>query len=317
MEIEFKEDWPKYTKNPSPIRKDILIQQPNNEKEMLTVCSYNILAKKYSDISLYKDYDPNLLDWNERKKKLKEQFEELMQTTDIFCFQEMDSFDELVEEGSLKSEYDSAFKKRTGTKKDGVCICWNKKRFNLLSKTEIEFNECRAIKRDRVGLIVELQSKKNKRVVVTVCNVHLDYKSQQVREKQVEYLLDKLKEKGHPSPQKTLIIAGDFNDIPNSNVYEMLLSFNLPSGVNDKKNSSNRKTSEKNLSSAYPSKTPHNELICTSFFLDNKQIDFIFYSHKNLALISLLEPYMTYSSLPDENMPSDHTCIKASFQFNN
>ena len=191
---------------------------------------------------------------------------------------------------------------------------------------EIEFNECKAIKRDRVGLIVELQSKKNKKSVITVSNVHLDYKSNQVRETQVLHLLKKLKEKGHPSSSKPLFLLGDFNSIPNSKTYDLIVNFS-DCQVDEKKNenkkdfnNNKKKNNNKNpvqpskfISSAYPSKTPHNELICTSFFQDNKHIDFIFHNSLISQVKSLLEPLMYYGSLPNDIHPSDHVPIKATF----
>ena len=97
-----------------------------NENELVTLCSYNILANCYCDISLYKDYDPSFLNWTERKKKLIEELENLSTQTDIFCLQEVDCFEEVVE-NALKRDYDSVFKKRTGLIK-------NKKNSNKIQK---------------------------------------------------------------------------------------------------------------------------------------------------------------------------------------
>ena len=255
----------------------------------------------------------------------------------LFSKQEVDQYQEIVADEF--SGYESIFKKRTGTKKDGLVIAFKRNKFSLIEKTEIEFNDCPTKKKDRVALIgnftsvisnfiknikhfaVDLQSTKTKKVI-TVVNTHLDYKNEDVRNKQLIYLLEKLKLKGHPSEKKPLIITGDFNDVPKSRVFDMIVHFSVQSKnkKSEKPKKSKKEESANNnlqfvMKSSYPSFTPFNEEICTSFFLENKQIDYIFFNHSCLEVISILEPVMIYHSLPDENNPSDHVPISCFLQF--
>lgn len=154
--------------------KDITLQrclfkraQSDRKNNQIRIASYNILADSllYDNIYLYsnnsklpKEKQPYYFEWEYRKELLLQQFvgprprtnaprifERLKFSNDqlvkpeLFCLQELDKYSEFAE--SLEDyNYDSIYKKRTGKRKDGCAIFYNKDIMKLLKYHVVEFN---------------------------------------------------------------------------------------------------------------------------------------------------------------------------------
>ncbi|CAL5206358.1 unnamed protein product [Lathyrus oleraceus] len=213
--------------------------------ERFKVLSYNILADYLAMDhwrKLYYHIPSYMLDWKWRKSKI---ISELgLWSADIMCFQEVDKFDELVEDLKFKG-YRGIWKMRTGNPVDGCAIFWRTSRCNLLYEESIEFNKLGL--RDNVAQICVLEfinqngslppSLTGSRKVV-VCNIHVLYNPNrgEIKLGQVRVLLDKAQAVSQLWNNSPIIICGDFNCTPKSPLYNFIAEQKLDlSGIDRNK----------------------------------------------------------------------------------
>ncbi|CAI8605878.1 unnamed protein product [Vicia faba] len=222
-----------------------LTPPPPHCAERFKVLSYNILADYLAMDhwkKLYYHVPPYMLNWQWRKSKI---ISELgLWSADIMCFQEVDKFDELVEDLKFKG-YRGIWKMRTGNPVDGCAIFWRTSRFNLLYEGCIEFNKLGL--RDNVAQICVLElvnqngslppSLTGSRKVV-VCNIHVLYNPNrgEIKLGQVRVLLDKAQAVSQLWNNSPIIICGDFNCTPKSPLYNFIAEQKLDlSGIDRNK----------------------------------------------------------------------------------
>uniref|UniRef100_A0A0D6R361 Endonuclease/exonuclease/phosphatase domain-containing protein n=1 Tax=Araucaria cunninghamii TaxID=56994 RepID=A0A0D6R361_ARACU len=234
------------------------VHSPEAYPDKFILLSYNILgddnALFHSD--LYCDIPPQLLDWSSRKRLICQELDTWK--PDIMCFQEVDHFDELIEDFGEKG-YSGIFKGRTGDAKDGCAIFWKKDRFSILQEESIEFNKYNL--RDNVAQLCVFELKNNlmadhadkrsrqveanslqvhnhwKRKRIVIGNIHVLYnpKRGDIKLGQVRLLLQEafaLSQKWEKAP---VVIAGDFNSTPQSALYQFLASSKLDLQAHDRK----------------------------------------------------------------------------------
>lgn len=100
---------------------------------IFTLMSYNILAQQHIDSqpSLYRDHNPNALQWEHRFDALKREIDEI--SPDILCLQEVQQNHLKYIANHFNSSYDTTlFKKRTGLQVDGCAIFFKKRLFDLI-----------------------------------------------------------------------------------------------------------------------------------------------------------------------------------------
>ncbi|XP_058724842.1 carbon catabolite repressor protein 4 homolog 6 isoform X2 [Vicia villosa] len=224
---------------------ELALTPPPPHCERFKVLSYNILADYLAMDhwkKLYYHVPPYMLNWQWRKSKI---ISELgLWSADIMCFQEVDRFDELVEDLKFKG-YRGIWKMRTGNPVDGCAIFWRTSRFNLLYEESIEYNKLGL--RDNVAQICVLElinqngslppSLTGSRKVV-VCNIHVLYNPNrgEIKLGQVRVLLDKAQAVSQLWNNSPIIICGDFNCTPKSPLYNFIAEQKLDlSGIDRNK----------------------------------------------------------------------------------
>ena len=240
---------------------------------------------------------------------LLKQFENFEKQPDVICLQECDSYHEFWKEELEKMGYNSIYKKKTSTKKDGVAICWKSSLFSLIESKEIELNECtsddsdlkeRLMLRNNVGLFARLQLSDDSEQTIVLATTHIFWDPEQpdVKLIQVLKILQELKTFARDS--EPIILAGDFNSLPESQVYiELVKEYSSAFA----KYQDNRNEPEfTNVNGVLP---------------DNKTyafagtLDYILYS-PNIFQVEYLMPLMTKEeaireiSLPNSVQGSDH-----------
>ncbi|XP_050388281.1 carbon catabolite repressor protein 4 homolog 6 [Argentina anserina] len=207
---------------------------PNSEK--FTVISYNILADYLANdhrSKLYYHIPRHMMDWQWRKKNLL--FELGLWSADIMCLQEVDRFQELVDELTPRG-YSGVWKMRTGNPLDGCAVFWRSSRFKLLHEECIEFNKLGL--RDNVAQICVLESlrqtsKGNNASLptsspgshkVVICNIHVLYNPRrgEIKLGQVRVLLEKARAVSKFWNNAPIVLCGDYNCTPKSPLYNFI-----------------------------------------------------------------------------------------------
>jgi len=231
----------------------------NNEYKMrsrntiLTVMSYNILAdylaQRHPELYNQVEIDWVHIEWNIRFKRI---LKELQQhNCDIICLQEVqdDHYVSQINPALNELGYDSVFKKRTGDKKDGCAIFYKREKLILLSSTDVEFMQPKALKcldRDNIGLIAKFMTKKGPANPFCVATTHLLFNPRRIDVKLAQTALllaeiDRIAWCGDLNYAKycPVILTGDMNSSSNSAVYELLTqgAYNCHTSMELKKSS--------------------------------------------------------------------------------
>lgn len=135
--------------------------------------TYNLLADQLAKPERFPYCAPELLLWENRKKKIMAEIHQ--RKPDILCLQQMEYWDSFFENQLHNEGMASLFKVRTGAAKDGVAICWSKDRYQLVLEHKIEFNNLaflnpsnpasRRLLHDSVALIAVLDPVRTRRGV--------------------------------------------------------------------------------------------------------------------------------------------------------
>lgn len=233
-------------------RRWIDVSPKKQEKDKLTVMTFNLLSQHYVWKKVFGDLAPEYLDWpHYRFPLINETITQL--NCDIMCFQELES---LVYENQWKhnfplKNYQLVYVRKPnptywGTKPsefmDGVGIFVNTNRFDLLDHILLNYGRYvsenpdrfdltedvskRVIPRNTVGLILKLWDKAAQKLVY-VSNTHLYWlpKFNDVKLIQTKILLNELSRfirKDGEAQDPCVIMCGDFNSTPDLLVFELL-----------------------------------------------------------------------------------------------
>ncbi|SBT37596.1 DNase I-like protein, putative [Plasmodium ovale wallikeri] len=128
-----------------------------------SIFSFNILANSLVDYK-YDSHCSNVMDWVNRKEFIYENI--IKKLSDIICLQEIEESYFIELESKLKLlHYKGLFlKKKKETCKDGICIFYNTKTFELLFFDEVIYDKSFFFKKWHVGLIVALKNLHSKRI---------------------------------------------------------------------------------------------------------------------------------------------------------
>ncbi|XP_057516337.1 carbon catabolite repressor protein 4 homolog 5 isoform X1 [Amaranthus tricolor] len=211
--------------------------------DKLVLVSYNVLgvenASRHPD--LYYNVPLKYLNWDHRKLAI---YKELAQyDPSIVCFQEVDRFNDLHD--ALKQDgFEGILKARTGDAQDGCAIFWKHKRFKLMHEESIEFQSfglrnnvaqfC-VLKMNDDGLNSDRQM--SNPTTLLVGNIHVLFNPNRgdIKLGQVRLFL----ERAHILSKKwggiPIVLAGDFNSVPQSAVYQYISSAKLHILEHDRK----------------------------------------------------------------------------------
>ncbi|KAI5169838.1 CCR4-NOT transcription complex subunit 6 [Pancytospora epiphaga] len=304
----------------------------------VSIGTYNILCNFYAAKCTYA---PTwVLNAEARKETILQNI--ISYNVDILCLQEIETyafFDFYREQLEIRLGYDGTFlpKGRSQTladkrSVDGCATFWKKGKFKLVEQINVDFfnkittdirfslNQSilvRHARKDNIALITVLEHCDG--VVLIVVNLHLywDPEYADVKLFQTVLVLEEIERAKNKFPGASVILAGDFNSLVNSYVYNLIVGGKLdPDGFN--------LCDYSPLNSGFEHSTPFydsyngQDLLFTNFTPTFKGvIDYIFYSD-GLQLTSVLSPLEDeYTEntvgLPNIHFPSDHIFIGARF----
>ena len=328
---------------------------------IFSVAQFNILCESLASPGHFPASKKENLLWDNRKYKIIENIKNLSlngKHVDILCAEELSSYWEFFKDELEKEPfyYNSCFVKRPSiresnwsgkVKLDGCGIFYSSKKFRLIRHHSINFNDTH----DRVGLILLLEFigeyKNNGYIIIASTHLYWNIKkiNEQINElKEVEEGINSLltfskTELGIHS-NIPVILAGDFNNIPNSPVYRYMLD-NFLSNTHCMKSSYSNYLLNQNKEQEEPEINGKYEPLTTSVTHKRSHtIDYIFYSYNYLRVDSLqklptedelrseegdedwklklkdfvFEKNKSYNGIPNSQWGSDHIPIAASFK---
>ncbi|KAK1582407.1 hypothetical protein Q3G72_014650 [Acer saccharum] len=212
---------------------------PTEGTTRFRLVSYNMLAQSYIRLPYYSYSPPGCLDWMNRSKAILTLLRELR--SDFLCLQELEAYDFYKTKLETYGYY-SVYIQRDGQQPDGCGIFYKHNVAELLIKNTIKYNDLGKsfyddyddddLGRDCVGIMAafRLRGAPSNHVVI-VANTHIfwDPWLSHVKFAQAKYLTQRLAEfktlvlKKFRCAKPSMIVAGDFNSIPNSMVYQYLI----------------------------------------------------------------------------------------------
>ncbi|XP_022725313.1 carbon catabolite repressor protein 4 homolog 5 [Durio zibethinus] len=222
----------------------------SNYKDKVVIVSYNILGvdnvAKHPD--LYLHVPQKFLEWDRRKDLICEEVNRY--NANILCFQEVDRFNDL-DNLLQKDGFKGAYKVRTGDARDGCALFWKEKMFTILHEENIEFQDFGL--RDNVAQLCVLKMNQHqsesgshaKPSKITpmrsrsllVGNIHVLFNPNRgdIKLGQVRLFLEKAYKLSQEWGSIPVILAGDFNSIPQSAMYQFLASSELNIQLHDRR----------------------------------------------------------------------------------
>jgi CCR4-NOT transcription complex subunit 6 len=310
----------------------------------LRLLSYNCLAEIYANSDLY-SYCPDwALAWNYRRRNLLREI--LSLEADVVCLQEVqaDHFEEHFNPAMRRAGFEGIYKAKMREsmgrkgKVDGCATFYRRDRFRLLEKHEIEYStiarekvkEKRLLNRlmkDNVALLIVLEDlATGSRVCVANTHIFWDPDQTDVKLFQVDTFLQEA-EAYVGARNIPLLIAGDFNSLPESSIYELIVrnevSGQRPDVIDGMLEILKISPCQHNLllRSVYgiggeftePSYTNY-----TGHFVGT--LDFIFFTPESIVPVGTLEILDEarllgdeFTALPNPRWSSDHIAIMADF----
>jgi uncharacterized protein with PIN domain/exonuclease III len=194
--------------------------------------SWNVLADCYARGQ--GSYIPDVLRWNSRKALIEQIIVEMK--FDVICLQEVDHFDDFFSPLFTQLGCKSVFAKRP-TKRDGCLIGFREERFQLQDRLDLDLDclsyldsqrmcgRSKYIKNNIAVILLLFDIVTNKQLIVSNCHIHWNPSLADVKLAQVCYILQQLAEfqKKH-GERIPLLLAGDFNSFPHSQVYKVITS---------------------------------------------------------------------------------------------
>ncbi|KAA8542701.1 hypothetical protein F0562_023800 [Nyssa sinensis] len=221
----------------------------SSHKDTIVVVSYNILGvdnvSKHPD--LYFNVPPKLLDWDRRKRLVCKEINRY--NPSILCFQEVDRFNDL-DDLLQKDGFRGVYLARTGEASDGCAIFWKNELFSFLHQESIEFQ--RFGLRNNVAQFCVLKMTQDKSSSsenlqgsqglpsrsLLVGNIHVLFNPNRgdIKLGQIRLFLDKAHKLSKEWGNIPVVIAGDFNSMPQSAMYKFLASSELDIQLHDRRN---------------------------------------------------------------------------------
>ncbi len=185
---------------------------------------------RFSHFSLSK---PEHLKWDNRKKALLELLAEL--DADVLCLQEVDNYDKFWLRELSKNGYMGIYKQRNSDSKlDGCATFYRTSKFEFIKEVGLEFDHvdsCRGLQgapefaTHNVALLTLLAPLGMPHACFCVANIHLfwdpSFEGLKIAQAKAVVLAaqDLARSVEQPAP---IVLAGDFNSIPSSEVYTYL-----------------------------------------------------------------------------------------------
>jgi len=317
----------------------------NYEKQKsILVMSYNILAQKYIKPEYFPYCPLNFLNFEYRSSIIMKEIEAV--NPDILCLQEcdVDLFPEFYIPKLEYLGYECLYNNIKDEKVIMNVICYKRSDFNVQEKIIIDLKDDFLHKNEafdkylKKAIILDLMHVPSGKRITTI-NTHLywDPKFVFVKYGQLVKILIDIENKY--SLLAPIILCGDFNSLPDSNVIKYIYNEKPDMGITIEVEAEKNKfiiqeiwdkyPNKFNLRSAYDSYKCENENEFdyiknhpdfTNFTLEFKgNLDYIIYSKEYFKLKELLkiptdDSIINKSTLPNKYYPSDHLKIAARFE---
>ncbi|WOG93764.1 hypothetical protein DCAR_0313051 [Daucus carota subsp. sativus] len=204
------------------------------------VVSYNILgdknASKHKD--LYLNVPSSYMNWGRRNKLIQDELTGW--DPDIICLQEVDKYYDLS--FSLeKAGYLGSYKRRTGDMVDGCAMFWKSDKFRLIDKENIEFKQFGL--RDNVAQLSVFEMCRDESLRIVVGNIHVLFRPSrgEIKIGQIRLLSSKAHDLSKKWGNIPVVLAGDYNSTPQSEIYEFISSSELNVMLHDRRDLSGQK----------------------------------------------------------------------------
>jgi CCR4-NOT transcription complex subunit 6 len=212
---------------------------------VVTILSYNILAQTYVSKRIFPDSPHSVLRAKQRTVALIDELRTYVEecNVDVFCLQELEQGMCAAISRELNEYSSFAYKLRTsaGTshKRDGSCIFWRKSRFECVhdkGRWHLELNDIAddiqlsplfdssaVAKRDCISAMVCLsECQTGNRFVITSSHLFWDPSFPLVKLAQAFRVREAAFELAEECATKNVVLAGDWNSVPNSSVFALL-----------------------------------------------------------------------------------------------
>jgi endonuclease/exonuclease/phosphatase family metal-dependent hydrolase len=206
----------------------------------INLACWNVLADSYAYSHCLKSTPetavPKYIEWDYRKNRIANSI--TSSGADILCLQEVDHYTDFFEPLLEKLGYKSLYLQRH-KRKDGCLIAYNSEKFNVDGVDEVQFDDIADfmesessksnVKRSNVALIAILSSKQfpAKKFVSSTAHVYWNPRRPEVKSLQTQYLVSRISSfiaaEGLPV-NIPVFIAGDFNSVPFSEPYQLLVN---------------------------------------------------------------------------------------------
>jgi len=272
----------------------------------VSIMTYNVLAETYMSPMRYAHCPEYARRWSYRGNRIISEIS--LYKPDILALQEVDHYYDFFEPKLAKLGYKGIYAKRSGLRLDGCALFYNTN-FELVSHQLVEYNDLVQIhkndtyKRDNVAIIATLRPKTDdpnlasQHVIVATTHFYWDPKFAFVKREQGRLLLDRVRKVYDSESDAAVFIAGDFNSVPESDVYAAFYEDSL------------------RLFSAYlPFGEPETHFTTHYYGC----LDYIWHQPKNAHLIEVLKPVPKVlcenkCEFPSPRFPSDHLPLMAKY----
>lgn len=293
-------------------------RKEEEEEHSFKLMQWNVLCKLFCDLKAFPKVNPECVDWETRKKKLREVF--LRENADILCLEEVDQYEQFKNE-IIGDGYESVcYKKEEGGQ--GIALFYKKEIFSLLSTEQVILykDEEGNLSNQNFGYFF-LQINNNKQTLCIVLT-HLKAKAEYeiTRLAQVKHITNFM-DKNEKFLQlyteyncNSMIFCGDLNAEPSYSCIDYITNYTFTNNKFD------RFISAYN----YSDKDKEGFIEMTTCKIRDKPyyrvIDYIFYTEGvekiSTTPIPKKEELGGYSDIgfPSPDMPSDHYYLNIIFK---
>jgi len=290
----------------------------------LRAMQYNVLAPEFA-FGKYTEYCPrDALAWEYRSKQLLTEVAHY--NPDLLFMQEVENYDVNFREQFGELGYEGKFKSTTDrSNKVGVAVLYKRDRFEQTDELNIEFNDITndfTWQKDNVATALLLRQRADGRALcASTAHIFWNPRRLDIKMKQSHFLCEKLEAfmRTHAPviSELPLLLAGDFNSKPSSEVYKFLKEgfIERPEGcLYTPRLDHNLKLASAFTSAGEPA---------SNFTMDFQGcLDYIWHTghFQPTALIDAVNPvdkdlFSEIRYLPNRLLPSDHTCLVTDFSW--
>lgn len=213
---------------------------PIQHSVQINIACWNVLADSYAYGHCLKTTPvamiPKYIDWDYRKHKIANSI--TSSGADILCLQEVDHYTDFFEPLLERLGYKSLYLQRH-KRKDGCLIAYNSEKYKVDGVDEVQFDDIADfmesdssksnVKRSNVALIAIISSTEfpTKKFVSSTAHVYWNPRRPEVKNLQTQYLVSRISSfiAAEGLCEKVpVFIAGDFNSVPFSEPYQLLVN---------------------------------------------------------------------------------------------